>query len=192
MEASMGRPRSFRILIVALAVALGMFVAPRPGVGLLRRVGMPTAPPPTRVECYAPVVDAAVTDPFRAPAQRWLSGNRGLTFSPSIGQPVHAAAAGEVTFAGPVARRLHVTVLHANGLRTSYSYLDDHVVVKGQRVRRGQLLGHTGAEFHLGLRDGDVYLDPALLFATPCLGSRAVLVPLDGGPSAGSGTTRSN
>ena len=188
----MGRKWSFRILIVTLVVALGVIVAPRPSVGLLHRVEMPTASPPTRVECYGPVVDAAVTDPFRPPAQRWLSGNRGLTFEPSIGQPVRAAAAGEVTFAGAVARRLHVTVLHADGLRTSYSYLDDHVVAKGQLVRRGQLLGHTGAEFHLGLRDGDVYLDPALLFATPCRGSRAVLVPLDGGRSAGSGTTGSN
>ena len=188
----MGRPWSFRILIVALMVALGVFVAPRPSSGLLRRVGVPMASPPAGDECYAPVVDAAVTDPFRPPEQRWLSGNRGLTFSPSIGQPVHAAAAGEVTFAGTVARRLHVTVLHADGLRASYSYLDDHVVAKGQLVRRGQLLGHTGAEFHLGLRDGDVYLDPALLFATPCPGSRAVLVPLDGGTSAGSEMTGSN
>ena len=188
----MGRPRSYRILIVALVTALGMIGAPQPSVGLLPQVVVPAASPTVGDECYAPVVNAAVTDPFRPPAQRWLSGNRGLTFSPSIGQSVRSAAAGEVTFAGPVARRLHVTVLHADGLRASYSYLDDLVVAKGQLVRRGQLLGHTGAEFHLGLRDGDEYLDPALLFATPCRGSHAMLVPLDGGTSAGSETTGSN
>lgn len=113
---------------------------------------------------YRPPVDAPVADPFRAPERTYGAGNRGLTYDLEPATPVTASADGEVVFAGPVAGTLHVTVLHADGLRTSYSFLESVSVTRGQQVRQGDVVGTGGAGFHLGVRDGDAYLDPAALF----------------------------
>jgi hypothetical protein len=113
---------------------------------------------------YVPPVDAPVVDPFRPPASAFAAGNRGLTYDVAPGSPVRASAAGEVTFAGTVAGTLHVTVLHPDGLRTSYSFLESVAVRRGQRVAQGDVVGSGGAGFHLGVRSGDTYLDPAALF----------------------------
>ena len=81
-------------------------------------------------------------------------------------------------FAGPVAGALHVTVLHADGVRTSYSFLAKILVATGQRVARGQAVGLGGSRFHLGARTGPhAYVDPASLWAGP---PHVYLVPPDG------------
>src|SRR5439155_11128469 len=101
---------------------------------------------------YAPPVDAPVVDAFRPPATPYGPGNRGLEYGTSPGLPVRAAADGEVTFAGLVAGALHVTVLHADGLRTTASFLATVDVVVGQRVRRGDRLGTTSAHLFFSAR----------------------------------------
>lgn len=113
---------------------------------------------------HRPPVDAPVVDPFRPPAQTYGPGNRGLTYDLDPGTEVHASAPGEVVFAGPVAGTLHVTVLHADGLRTSYSFLESVAVRRGQEVAAGGVVGTGGVGFHFGVRDGASYLDPAALF----------------------------
>jgi hypothetical protein len=113
---------------------------------------------------YTPPVDAPIVDPFRPPPQPWAAGNRGVEYATDPGTAALAAADGEVVFAGPVGGELHVVVLHADGLRTSYSFLASIAVHRGDRVRRGQPVGTTGASFHFGVRAGDAYLDPARLF----------------------------
>ena len=113
---------------------------------------------------HQPPVDAPVVDPFRPPATRFGPGNRGLTYDLAPGTAVRASADGTVVFAGQVAGTLHVTVLHADGLRTSYSFLGSIAVHRGQTVGRGDTVGTGGVGFHFGLRDGDTYLDPASLF----------------------------
>ena len=113
---------------------------------------------------YRPPVDAPVVDPFRAPRSRFGPGNRGLTYDLAPGTTVRAAADGEVVFAGSVAGSLHVTVLHADGLRTSYSFLESVRVIRGRRVSVGDVVGTAGGGFHFGVRDGAAYLDPASLF----------------------------
>jgi len=123
-----------------------------------------TASAPASAVTYRPPVDAPIVDPFRPPAENWNSGNRGLEYATTPGTPVGAAAAGEVVFAGPVADGLHVVVLHADGLRTSYSFLALVAVHRGDKVVQGQTLGTTQARFHFGVRAGDAYLDPAKLF----------------------------
>lgn len=55
-------------------------------------------------------------------------------------------------------------VLHDDGLRTSYSFLQLVAVKRGERVAQGQTVGTTQARFHFGVRAGDAYLDPAKLF----------------------------
>ena len=163
--------------VVALCVALvPTTVVPLAGA----------APPPP---AYEVPVDAPVVDPFRPPVSRFGPGNRGLEYGTDPGTEVRAAAGGVVTFAGAVAGARHVTVLHEDGLRTSYSFLDRVDVVVGQRVRPGQVLGTTLGHLHLGARAGDAYLDPASLFG---VGPPHVeLVPFDDPPGEGEQGERS-
>ncbi|CAN5639633.1 hypothetical protein BH10ACT3_BH10ACT3_11810 [soil metagenome] len=138
-------------------------------------------PPPPR---YGPViagtysrpVERPVSDPFRMDAGRYGPGNRGLEYATVVGDPVRAFGGGVVVFAGAVAGRLAVTVQHPDGRRSSLTGLVSMSVVTGETVRRGQLLGRAGAQLHLGLREGERYVDPAPFL--PRQRRRAVLVPL--------------
>jgi Peptidase family M23/Putative serine esterase (DUF676) len=114
---------------------------------------------------YEPPVSAPIADPFRPPAGPYGPGNRGLEYDTEPGDPVWASADGTVVFAGPVAGALHVTLRHADGVRTSYSFLEAVDVVLGQRLRRGDRVGVAGERLHFGARAGDAYFDPATLFA---------------------------
>ena len=104
---------------------------------------------------------------------------------------VRAAGAGTVAFAGDVAGTLHVVVAHANGLRTSYSFLADVSVRAGQVVERGTVLGHAGGTgpehdvgvLHFGLRVGDRYVDPMQLFRPRDLTELVRLVPAGSPPA---------
>jgi murein DD-endopeptidase MepM/ murein hydrolase activator NlpD len=126
---------------------------------------------------YSPPVDAPVTDPFRAPATPYGPGNRGLEYATTPGTEARAIGTGTVTFAGRVAGRGVVTVEHPDGLRSSLTGLAEVRVAAGDRVERGAVLGTTAAVLHLGVRRGDEYLDPALLFADGPP-RHAVLVPV--------------
>jgi murein DD-endopeptidase MepM/ murein hydrolase activator NlpD len=139
---------------------------------------------------YQRPVDALVSDPFRAPASPYGPGNRGLEFDTAPGTPVHAAAAGSVTFAGPVAGRRYVTVLHADGVRTAYGPLARVGVEAGDQVAAGQVLGTTAGPLLWTARIGDAYVDPAVLLAA----SGVVDVHLVAGPAgraSGPGRPRS-
>jgi pimeloyl-ACP methyl ester carboxylesterase len=114
---------------------------------------------------YSPPVPGAIVDDFRPPQQKWGAGNRGVDFDAPPGEPVVAAADGEVVFAGSVAGAKHVVVLHADGLRTSYSFLADVDVHRGERVVAGQQVGVAGGPVHFGVRAGDEYLDPLTVLA---------------------------
>jgi len=139
--------------VLAAFVAL-VLVAPAPAAAT-------SGPDPVS---YRPPVDASIVDPFRPPPKRWEAGNRGVEYDTAAGAPVSAAADGEVVFAGPVAGRLHVVVLHADGIRTSYSFLQSVSVRRGDRVRQGQTVGASGDTLHFGARAGEAYVDPTLLF----------------------------
>jgi murein DD-endopeptidase MepM/ murein hydrolase activator NlpD len=115
---------------------------------------------------YRPPVDAPVVDGFRLPDGPYGAGNRGLQYATSPGDPVHAIGDGLVVFAGPVGGTRAVTVVHPDGLRSSYSYLAEVRVDVGQPVARGTTIGLAGETFHLGVRAGGTYLDPAALFVT--------------------------
>jgi murein DD-endopeptidase MepM/ murein hydrolase activator NlpD len=76
-----------------------------------------------------------------------------------------------VTFAGPVAGRGLVVVLHADGVRTEYEPVRV-LVSRGAPVRAGVVLGRVagthgscapGRCLHWGARRGADYLDPLLL-----------------------------
>ena len=124
---------------------------------------------------YVPPVVGEITDPFRPPATKYSSGNRGIDYSPSAGTTVVASAAGQVTFAGHVGGDLFVVIAHDDGIRTTYGYLASIGVRVGQHVERGSAVGTSGATLHFGARIGDRYIDPSRLF-----GSKVHLVPLRG------------
>jgi hypothetical protein len=123
-----------------------------------------------------------VADGFRAPPHPYGPGNRGIEYDTSPGDPVTASADGQVVFAGSVAGSRHVTVLHADGVRTSYSFLDEIRVSVGQRVRQGDEIGVAGERFHFGARLGDAYFDPASLFGTTTV--EVELLPFEVPPGA--------
>lgn len=134
------------------------------------------APP----SCYRPPVDAPVIDGFRPPACPWCPGNRGLEYATVPGDAVHAAASGEVAFAGAVAGSRYVVVAGDDGRRLTYGRLVRIHVVVGDRVEPGQRLASADASFHFGVRVGDRYIDPAGLLGR--WRTRPRLVPVDGAP----------
>jgi murein DD-endopeptidase MepM/ murein hydrolase activator NlpD len=140
--------------------------------------------PPSPVASAAPVSalwvlplsgEPVVTRPFDRPPTPYAAGHRGVDLAGVAGQPVLAAGAGVVVFAGLVAGRPVVSVEHAGGLRTTYEPVQPGVGA-GQAVARGSPLGvlvagHAGcpaeACLHWGLRRGEVYLDPLSLLRPP-------------------------
>jgi len=125
---------------------------------------------------YQPPVPGPITEAFRPPATRYSAGHRGVTFAATAGEPVHAAAAGTVTFAGQVAGTLIVVVRHADRIRTTYAGLARIDVAAGQEVAAAQPLGTATGSVYFGARAGAAYLDPAVLLAPPR--RRVRLVPV--------------
>ena len=122
-----------------------------------------------------PPVPGAVVWPF-APDGSY-GGHWGVDLAADEGSAVRAADRGLVTFAGPVAGRLSVTIHHGGGVRTSYSYLSTVMVSAGSQVASGDIVGTSGTDHgrpavHYSLRIGGTYTAP------PILG--CVLVPADG------------
>ena len=116
---------------------------------------------------YEPPVEAPVVDPFRRPDTPYGPGNRGLEYDTDPGEVVTAAAAGTVTFAGQVGGRLHVTIQHDDGIRTTYGPLGRIApgVARGVILDAGDAVG-TARELVLwSARLGTTYLDPAVLLA---------------------------
>ncbi len=181
MSQRAARPATSRAVAVLVAGVLASVLL----AGVMADPAGAAAPPPDGVH-HLPPVDAPVTDPFRPPASAYGPGNRGLTYDLAPGTPVRATADGLVVFAGAVAGSRHVTVLHADGLRTSYSFLGDVGVRRGQRVAQGDVVGTAGPGFHLGAREGASYIDPAGLFDPRIVDVRLVphaepLPPTDAG-----------
>ncbi|HEU0190075.1 MAG TPA: M23 family metallopeptidase [Mycobacterium sp.] len=122
----------------------------------------------------------AVLRMFDAPAPNWLRGHRGVDLAGADGQPVLAAGAGTVVFAGLLAGRPVVSISHPGGLHTSYEPVRGSVRA-GQSVTAGTVIGelvagHTGcgaaACLHWGAMWGPAsradYVDPlGLLASTP-------------------------
>lgn len=150
------------VLVALAAIATHATLAPAGPVlaGPARCVGRLQ---PERVS-YRPPVAGEVHDPFRPPPHPYGPGNRGLEYDTAPGDPVYASADGTVTFAGLVAGSLHVTVRHADGVRTTYAFLDQVDVARGQRVTQGDVVGAAGERLHFSARVGDAYVDPAALF----------------------------
>jgi pimeloyl-ACP methyl ester carboxylesterase len=165
-------PRPTRVVVAAAAVA---FVA-----GSLVDPAVAAQEPE-----WIPPVGGAVVRPFVEPIAQYAAGHRGVDFAASPGTAVRASNHGTVSFAGSVAGALHVVVAHEGGIRTSYSFLSSVDVRAGQQVRQGQVVGRAGGAgdghgagvLHFGVRIGDRYVDPMLLFRPRDLTQIVRLVP---------------
>jgi hypothetical protein len=123
------------------------------------------APAARAQSAYEAPVDGPIIDVFRPPATPYGPGNRGIDFGTAPGEQVHASADGVVVFAGRVGLSQHVVVLHGDGIRTSYSFLAEIAVHRGDQVAQGDVVGSAGSALHFGARIGGDYLDPAQLLA---------------------------
>lgn len=149
----------------------------------------PEAPSPRAAAWRAPVDGPLVVlDGFRRPEQDWMPGHRGVDLAASPGDAVRAAGAGLVLWAGDLAGRGVVSVLHPDGRRTTYEPVAASVEI-GDEVDAGQVIGrlalgvsHCGGSpscLHWGLRRGEDYLDPIGLLGPA---GRPRLLPLGAGP----------
>lgn len=133
-----------------------------------------------------------VIAPFDAPATPYGPGHRGIDIALPGGAEVRAVEGGAVRFSGSVAGRGVVSVVHPDGLISTYEPVSG-AVSAGDPVGAGQVLGTLEGDspashcdgrdcLHLGARRGELYVDPLLL-----LGGRgpSVLLPWSGGSSAG-------
>jgi len=69
----------------------------------------------------------------------------GIDLGAPIGAPIYASQAGRVTFAGTQPGFGRVVILeHGPGAFTLYARNDENCVETGQRVQRGQVIGHVG------------------------------------------------
>lgn len=149
-------------LLLTLSVAAGApsVVAARPsssGAGAPVVEYAPPLPGPLRV-----------LTPFDPPATPYGPGHRGVDLAAAQGAQVSAAGSGVVSFAGSVAGRGVVVVVHPDGISTEYEPVRP-VVHNGDAVSVGTLLGivdgaHAACApascLHWGARRDGVYLDP--------------------------------
>lgn len=133
-----------------------------------------------------PVVGPVVAA-FEPPETPFGSGHRGIDIAAAVGSVVIAPESGVVAFAGPVGGHLFVTLDHGNGLTSTYSWLSATLVRRGDAVPRGAPIAETGQghpgstvpHLHVGVRLGDVYLDPLSFLAPASLSDYLRLAPLD-------------
>src|SRR5437870_10724736 len=93
----------------------------------------------------------------------------GIGIGAPTGTPVRAVATGTVSLAGPLGTYLTSVLLdHGGGYYTFYGSLSDATVTRGERVIKGQLVGHVGgassdegSHLHFEIRgQGGIALDP--------------------------------
>ncbi len=163
-----------------------MLLGASPDAG--RDVAIGAQAPPGVAAFGWPLDQHQVVRRFDPPPERWLPGHRGVDLAGSPSAVVHAAGTGTVVFAGQVAGRGVISVVHPGGLRTTYEPVIPSVAV-GETVVPGSDLGrltpgHPGcpaaACLHWGLRRGALYLDPLALLGL----GRVRLLPLTTGPPA--------
>lgn len=140
----------------------------------------------TRVpRLLTPPVDAVIDRFFEPPQTRWGPGHRGLDYGVASGARIRAAGAGTVSWAGPVAGNLSVTIDHGRSLESTYSILSSLEVAQGDVVNEGRWLGtvgfdHEGAAggLHFGVKLNDQYVDPLNYLGPIDLAGAIHLAPL--------------
>ena len=153
-------------------------------------LGVPTgaaSPMPSPAVTYAwPVVGQVIND-YDPPTDPYGAGHRGIDIAVAAGSTVSAAAPGTVAFAGRIGSSLYVSIDHAYGIRTTYSFLGSVLVRRGDLVAVGDVIATSGAghlsqaqaHIHFGAKIGDAYIDPLSLLERPDMTGWIRLVPGD-------------
>jgi murein DD-endopeptidase MepM/ murein hydrolase activator NlpD len=123
---------------------------------------------------FVPPLDSVITEEFGT--QRTFnrvrqSVHQGLDYRAAVGTPVAVTNSGTAVLArGLFFEGNCVMIDHGQGLMTLYFHLSEIKVEEGERVRRGQVIGLSGAtgrvtapHVHFAARWQDVYLNPATL-----------------------------
>jgi murein DD-endopeptidase MepM/ murein hydrolase activator NlpD len=96
--------------------------------------------------------------------------NDGIDVAVPNGTPVKAAEDGTVAYAGNELKGYGNLVLirHSNGYVTAYAHASEILVKRGDTVKRGQVIAHSGStgnvnapELHFEIRKGATPVDPA-------------------------------
>jgi murein DD-endopeptidase MepM/ murein hydrolase activator NlpD len=150
---------------VVLAITAALALA------LPARAEAPPAPRPGT--SFAVPLYGALVKTYDAPLDNpYAAGHRADNVAAPIGTAVRASADGTVSFAGTVVGNRSVTIDHAGGLKTTYSFLGTIAVKRGAPVKRGDVVGTVGASHdaslpsnvQLSARRNDVYFDPLELY----------------------------
>ncbi len=135
---------------------------------------------------YAWPVAGPVVRVFEPPPDPFGPGHRGIDIGAAFGSDFVAAQDGTVAFAGWVGGSLYISIDHADGVRTTYSWVSGISVKKGEVVAQGQVIGQTGQGdpgsttpvLHFGARVGTTYIDPMLLLEPGGVATFIHLAPL--------------
>jgi len=126
-----------------------------------------------------PPVDAAIARGFDLPRGQRGPGNRGLDYAVVAGAPVRAARSSTVVFAGRVAGTIAVTLVHGEGLETTYTGLRELYVAQGDDLDQGHWLGETDEHFHFGVKLNGKYVDPSDWLGPIDTGDAIHLIPVE-------------
>jgi murein DD-endopeptidase MepM/ murein hydrolase activator NlpD len=153
------------------------------------QLGKPPSAAPTRTVSKGTLAPIGRATDANAPAFAWpVSGpvisdfgaanngqrNDGINISAPMDTPIHAAASGTVTYSGNELKAYGNLVLirHEDGYVTAYAHADKILVVKGQSVARGQVIGYSGSsgdvtspQLHFEIRHDTHPVDPKELLA---------------------------
>jgi murein DD-endopeptidase MepM/ murein hydrolase activator NlpD len=106
-----------------------------------------------------------------------VSGERndGINIAVPYGTPIHAAAAGQISYAGNELRGYGNLVLikHDDGYVTAYAHAERIIVGRGDYVQKGQVIGYAGQtgdvtspQLHFEIRKGVTPVNPRALLAS--------------------------
>ena len=91
-------------------------------------------------------VSGAVTSPF---GMRWGRMHTGIDIGVPSGTPIHAAAAGQVIYAGWMSGYGNLVFIdHGGGISTGYAHQSQIAVSLGETVSQGQVVGYVGCTGH--------------------------------------------
>jgi lipoprotein NlpD len=171
-----------RLRLTAPAAARAKAAPAQPKTAPPANRGARRAPPAPRNAAPAPVPPAPVLAP---PAWAWPADGpivsrfgtsagiaTGISIGGRAGQPVRAAAAGRVVYAGSglIGYGQLVIIKHNETYLTAYGYNSELLVAQGQDVARGQTVAQMGtgperqARLHFEIRRNGVPVDPLQFF----------------------------
>ena len=136
-------------------------------------VAVSALPAPASAIAFAWPVQGRILSAFGARSNG--EQNDGVNIASDYGIPIHAAAAGTVTYAGNELKGYGNLVLirHDDGYVTAYAHAQNLVVTRGEAVKQGQVIGYVGdtggvpePQLHFEIRRGKVPVDPLILLGS--------------------------